>query len=49
MESKKTLELLTLIALLQGGTVEAAEVLRRARRGRVPIRRRKARVARTHR
>lgn len=49
MESKKTLELLTLFALLRGGTVDAAEVLRLARRGRVPSRRRQARRVRTHR
>lgn len=49
METKTTLELLTLLALLQGGTVDATDVLRRARRGRVPVRRRKARIARTHR
>jgi hypothetical protein len=42
MESKKTLELLTLFALLRGGTVDASRMLRRARRLRAPGRRRRA-------
>ncbi len=43
MESKKAVELLALLALIEGGTVDAAEVVRCARRGKVPVRRRKAR------
>jgi hypothetical protein len=42
MESKKTLELLTLFALLRGGTVDASRMLRRARRVRTRGRRRTA-------
>jgi hypothetical protein len=49
MESKKTLELLTLFALLRGGTVDAAEVLRRARRSRVSSRRPRLPPVRIHR
>jgi hypothetical protein len=43
METKSELELLALLALIEGGTVEASEVLICARRGKVPVRNRKVR------
>lgn len=45
MESQKELELLALLALIEGGTLEASDVVPCARRGRVPLRTRKVRKA----